>query len=169
MSIADGLRPHPSFVPPPRTTRDLRSRDAEASTAATSSADAGSTSSRGVTPSMSAGPTGPLLRSPANCISEPLGESRLLEWMRVIRSGHLAAESRRREHFARIAQPLRIEGAPYGKHDVQIVVREHLRHVVGFVRADAVLAGERSARVDAVLEDLGSHLRGEVGLAGNAL
>src|SRR5262245_1340413 len=150
-------------------TTEFRSFDAAASTAATSSADAGSTISRGMTPSIPGGPDGPPLRSPTSCISKPLGDARLFEWMRVVRSRHLAAEPRRRKHLARIAQSFRIERAPNGQHHIQIVVREHLRHVFGFVGADAMLTGQRSARIDAVLQDLRSHLRGKIRLTGNFL
>src|SRR6185436_5659103 len=63
--------------------------------------------------------------------SEPFAQPCLLEWMRVVRSGHLAAEPRRRKDLPRIAETLRIEGPAHREHDVEIVVREHLRHVFG--------------------------------------
>src|SRR5262245_4273819 len=168
-STEDGLRPQPIFVPPPRTTTDVRCFEADARTAATSSADAGWINSRGATPSMSGGPEGPPLRSPTSCMSKPLREPRLFERMRVVRPGNLAAEPRCRKHFARIAKSFRIECASDGQHHVQIVVREHLRHVFGFVGTNAVLTGQRSACIDAVLQDLRAHLRGEVRLTRNLL
>src|SRR5688572_13079682 len=52
MSMCLGAGPQPSFVPAPRTITDNRSRDAHWSTAPTASADAGSTTTRGTTPSI---------------------------------------------------------------------------------------------------------------------
>src|ERR1041385_8179850 len=101
--------------------------------------------------------------------SKSFGEACLLEWMRVVRAGHLAAETRRGKHFSRIAEAFRVERAAHGEHHVEIVVREHLRHVLGLVRADSVLARERAARVDAVLEDFAAHFGGELGLARDLL
>ncbi len=45
--------------------------------------------------------------------------------------------------------------------------REHLRHVGLLVGAHAVLAGDRAARLDAVVQDLGRDRLGVLGLAGN--
>src|SRR5688500_10275474 len=52
MSICPGVGPQLSFVPAPRASTDNLSRDAHCSTAATPSAEAGSTTTRGTTPSI---------------------------------------------------------------------------------------------------------------------
>src|ERR1041384_2765339 len=101
--------------------------------------------------------------------SKSFGEACLLEWMRVVRAGHFPAEARRGKHLPRIAEAFRVERAAHGEHHVQVVCREHFRHVVGLVRADSMLARERAARVDAVLEDFATDFGGERGLARDLL
>ena len=59
--------------------------------------------------------------------------------------------------------------APDALHQREIVRREHRRHVLRLVRADAVLAGQRAARLDAVGEDLRGDLGRLVRLARNPL
>src|SRR5436190_11569396 len=94
----------------------------------------------------------PRRRSTRLSPSEPFAEPCLLDWMRAVWSGNLAAEPRRRKDLAWIAQPLGIERAAHGQHDVEVVRREHLRHVFGLVGADAMFTGQRAAGVDAVLQ-----------------
>src|SRR4030095_9265132 len=62
----------------------------------------------------------------------------------------------------------RIDGAPHLLHHVEVVLREHARHRIALVSADAVLAGDRSASLDAVCEDLARDRFGERRLPGNA-
>ena len=61
-------------------------------------------------------------------------------------------------------RPARIEGAAHALHQRQVVVGEHPRHVLRLVGADAVLAGDRSAGLDAVGQDLGGHRLGPLRL-----
>ena len=81
--------------------------------------------------------------------------------MLPVRARHLAAQPRRRDHLARVGDPVRVEGAAQPLERLEVALGEHLRHRAGLVDADAVLAGERAARVEAGAEDrLGQDLRG---------
>ena len=62
-----------------------------------------------------------------------------------------------------------IEGEAHALHGVKVRGREHLQHVLRLVGADAVLAGDRAARLDAVLQNLSGDLDGALRLAGHAL
>src|SRR5262245_34661616 len=73
--------------------------------------------------------------------------------MRAVRSGHFAAQPRRGEDLARIAEASRVERVAYALHQREIVRAEHPRHVAVLVGADAVLASQRSAGLDTVGED----------------
>src|SRR5580693_2301021 len=75
-------------------------------------------------------------------------------------AGNLAAQPRRREDLARIAQAGRVERAAQQLHGVQVAGPEHLRHVLGLVGADPVLAGDRAAVGDAQVENGAGHLLG---------
>src|SRR5258708_19166847 len=66
---------------------------------------------------------------------------------------YIPAEPRSREHFAWIAQAGGIERAAQQLHRVEIVSREHPGHVAGLVDADAVLARDRAAVLDAEVKD----------------
>ena len=68
-----------------------------------------------------------------------------------------------------LQRPRGIEHAAHAPHQRQIGVAEHPRHVLRLVRADAVLAGQRAAGIDAVAEDLGRHRLGPLGLPGHLL
>ena len=57
-------------------------------------------------------------------------------------AGNLAAQPRRREHLARVAQARGIERAPQQLHGLKVIGSEHLRHVLGLVHPHAVLAGQ---------------------------
>src|SRR6516165_10343928 len=87
--------------------------------------------------------------------SETLGNAGPLEGVRTVRPGHLAAEPRGREHLAGIREPGRVEPGAKELHRLEVPLREELRHRARLVDADAVLAGERAARVDARVEDRG--------------
>ena len=63
----------------------------------------------------------------------------------------------------------RIDRVAHLLHHVEVVVGEHPRHVVLLVGADAVLAGDRAAGLDAVGEDLARDLLGQRRLPGNPL
>ena len=82
--------------------------------------------------------------------------------------GHLAAEPRRREELAGVREPGRVECRAQALHRLEIVLAEHQRHRAGLVGADAVLAGDRAAGVDAGLEDLAREQLGALGLAVDA-
>src|SRR5207237_8453641 len=83
--------------------------------------------------------------------------------------GALATWPRRREPLAWIGEAARIERGAHALHEREILRRKHRRHVLRFVGADAVLACQRSARLDAVRQDLGGDLRRLVRLARHAL
>ena len=95
----------------------------------------------------------------------PLGDAGELGGMTPIRARDLAAQSRRREDLARVAQARGIERRPDSQHHTEVVGREHRRHVLRLVGADAVLAGERTAGLDAIRQDLRRDLDRSIGLA----
>ena len=67
------------------------------------------------------------------------------------------------------AEASRIEDAADARHQRQIDLAEHPRHVLRLVGADPVLAGQRAAGFDAVDEDLGGGGLGPLRLAWHAL
>ena len=73
--------------------------------------------------------------------------------MRAVRPGHLAAETRRRQHLARVREARRVERPPHPLEHLEVALGEHRRHRARLVDPDAVLAGQRAARVDAGAED----------------
>src|SRR3954464_15765276 len=85
--------------------------------------------------------------------------------MLAVRAGHLAAQSRRRHDLAGVGQPGRVERAAQALERVQVLLAEHLRHVLLLVDPDAVLAGDRPAGVQAGVEDEPGELLGALGFA----
>ncbi len=81
----------------------------------------------------------------------------------------LAAQPRRGEDLARVAQAGRVERAPDQLHGVQVIGVEHLRHVAGLVDADAVLAGDRAAVVQAGVQDRAGQFLGRGRLGGRGV
>ena len=57
---------------------------------------------------------------------------------------------------------MRVEGAADQLHRVEVVVGVHPRHVRRLVHADAVLAGDRAAVLDAQVEDRAADLLGRL-------
>src|SRR5918994_1814363 len=84
---------------------------------------------------------------------EALGNADPLECMDAVRPGHLATQAWRRDHLARVAEPDRVERAAQPLEHLQVALREHPRHRACLVHADAVLAGERAAGVEARVEN----------------
>src|SRR5215212_9409757 len=84
--------------------------------------------------------------------------------MHVEGSRTLAAKAGGGEDLARVADPVRVEGAPQELHDVHVVGGEHLGHVLHLVAPDAVLARERPTVLQAGEDDLPGQLFGLVGL-----
>src|SRR5262249_1496527 len=68
------------------------------------------------------------------------------------------ASRRRREDLARIGAPVRIEGAAYPPHELQIVGTERETELLDLLDADAVLAGDAAAELDAGPQDLAARL-----------
>ena len=66
----------------------------------------------------------------------------------------IGAAFRAGEHLVRIAAALGIEHAPQQPHRVQILRSELLRHEIDFLHADAVLARDAAAQLDALFQDL---------------
>ena len=60
------------------------------------------------------------------------------------------------ENLARIEQPVRIEGAFDALLLVEIGLVEHRAHEVALLDADAMLAGEDAADLDAIAQDVGA-------------
>src|SRR4029079_4246021 len=86
-------------------------------------------------------------------ISETLRQACPLERVRPVRPRHLTAQPRRREDLPRVAEAYRGEPTTQPLHRVEVVGPEQERHRARLVDADPVLAGQRTARVDARLED----------------
>ena len=64
-----------------------------------------------------------------------------------------------RQHLARIGDAVGVEGAPQPGEHLEVALREHLRHRARLVDADAVLARERPARIEAGEGTLGELAR----------
>src|SRR5262249_158885 len=71
----------------------------------------------------------------------------------------------RPKHLAGMAQALPVEGALGPLLLVEVGFREHRRHQVALLDADAVLAGEHAADLDAQPQDVGAERLGAVELA----
>src|SRR5262249_44730088 len=105
----------------------------------------------------------------ATLTSETLCNTCSLHRMCAVRPPHPAAEPRRGQHLARVREPGRVEGLAEAVHHREVVGAEELGHRAHLVDADAVLAGERAARVDADVEDRGGAALGALGLALDAV
>src|SRR5439155_18394371 len=91
---------------------------------------------------------------------------------REIRERHLAgvhvhaaqfrAAVQRREYFSGVEQALGIEGAFHALLLGEVNFRKHRRHQVALFDADAVLAGEDAADLDAKLQNVASECFGLV-------
>src|SRR5262249_12370445 len=97
---------------------------------------------------------------------ETLGNADPLERVGAVRPWHLAAEPRRRDHLARIADAERVERAAEPLEDVEVALGKHAGHRARLVHADAVLARERAAGVQACVEDRLRELARALGLSG---
>src|SRR5262245_14873076 len=71
-----------------------------------------------------------------------------------MQAAELGATVQLREHFSGVEQALGVECALHALLLIEIDLREHRRHEVALLDADAVLAGENAADLDAQLEDL---------------
>src|ERR1700735_896084 len=71
-----------------------------------------------------------------------------------VHASELGTAPELREHFARIEQLFRIEGAFQAHLLVEIGLVEHHRHEVALLDADAMLAGQDTADLDAERLDL---------------
>src|SRR3954452_3623523 len=102
-------------------------------------------------------------RAPAT--SEALGKPGRLQRVLPVRARHLAAQPRRRHDLPGVRPPVGVEGAAQHLERREIGLREHPRHVALLVDADAVLAGDRPAGLEAGHHDLARELLGARGLA----
>ena len=82
-----------------------------------------------------------------------------------VHAAELGAAVQRREHLAGIEQALVVEGAFEPLLLVEIDLGEHRRHQVALLDADAVLAGEHAADLDAEPQDVGAERLGALELA----
>jgi hypothetical protein len=78
----------------------------------------------------------------------------------------LRAPVQLREDLARVQDLVRVEGALHAHLLVQVALVEHLAHQVALLDADAVLAGEDAADLDAELQDVGAEGLAALQLAG---
>src|ERR1035438_3749912 len=60
--------------------------------------------------------------------SKKLRDSSDFQGMRLVRSSALGTQARAREYFARIREPLRIEGAAHELHGLQVGLGKHFGH-----------------------------------------
>ena len=72
-----------------------------------------------------------------------------------------------RENFSGIEQAFGVERTLHPLLLIEVDLREHHRHQVALLHADAVLAGEHAADLDAQLEDLGAEFLRLLQLAWN--
>src|SRR6478672_7760451 len=102
--------------------------------------------------------------------SEPrqFGESELAAM--DVHAAEFGAAMQGRKHLAGVEQALRVEGAFQPLLLIEIDLAEHLAHQIALLDADAVLAGEHAAKLDAAAQDVGAeglrpcHLAGLVGI-----
>ena len=94
-------------------------------------------------------------RRPSRETLRAFDEAGPLERVGAIGARDLAAQPRRREDLARVGEAARVErAAAAAPSPSRSRLAEQQRHRAGLVGADAVLAGDRAAGVDARLEDL---------------
>src|SRR6056297_1331869 len=72
----------------------------------------------------------------------------------------------KRKHLRRVQEPMRVEDVLHAKLGLEIVGRELRRHKIALLDADAVLAGQAAARLDAELQDLGAERLAALQVAG---
>src|SRR5258708_25732014 len=80
-------------------------------------------------------------------------------------AAELGAAMELREDLAGIEQPVGVEGAFEAQLLVEIDLVEHDRHEIALLDADAVLAGEDAADLDAEAQDIGAERLGALELA----
>src|SRR5207244_10021641 len=73
------------------------------------------------------------------------------------------------EHFAGAALSVGIKGRAQPGHHHQVLGREQLKHEVNFLDADAVLAGDAAAALEALLQNLATGGQDSAYLVGIAL
>src|SRR5215207_334199 len=180
-----GGLPRELFVPPPRGETASPSSAANLSSSLVSSTEPGSATKDGWAPSTaSSGVASRACSSPTilcrssretffvrvSIVFDPplevLREAGLLDRVHAERAGPLAAQARGREDLARVADLVRVEGAPQQLHDVQVVGGEHLGHVLLLVLADAVLPRERAPVFETRVDYVPGKLLGLLGLSG---
>src|SRR5262245_18222231 len=76
--------------------------------------------------------------------SGTLCKAQPLEWVLPVRTGDLAAETRRREQLAGTGDADRVERLPQPLHRLEVVLGEEEWHRAGLVGPHAVLAGDRA-------------------------
>ena len=83
-----------------------------------------------------------------------------------VHAAELGAAVQRREDLAGIEQALAVERAFEALLLVEVDLREHDRHEVAFLDADAMLTGQHAADLDAQPQDIGAEFLGALELAG---
>jgi hypothetical protein len=78
----------------------------------------------------------------------------------------LGATRQGRDDLERIEQAVGIERALHGREGIGLIARELHAHPVDFLDADAMLAGDRAADLDAQLENRRTESLGALGDAG---
>ena len=81
------------------------------------------------------------------------------------RKAELGAAMQGRKHLSRIEQALRVEGAFQPLLLVEVDLAEHFGHQVALLDADAVLAGQDAAKLDAAAQNIGAEGLGPLHLA----
>ena len=97
---------------------------------------------------------------------QPRRHSGSLQGMLAVGPGDLAAQPRGGHHLAGVCEPVRVKRASQPVEALEVALREHGRHLALLVDADAVLAGDRAAKVEARAEDQIGQLLGALGFSG---
>src|SRR4029079_9381269 len=83
-----------------------------------------------------------------------------------VHAAELGAAVQGRKHFSGVEQALRVEGAFQPLLLGEVDLSEHLAHQVALLDADAMLAGEHAAKLDAGAQNVGAKGLGALDLAG---
>src|SRR5262249_10512051 len=103
-----------------------------------------------------AAPIGMSAMSPPACRCSEPRNIRKRELARMdMHAAELRAAVQCRKHFSRIEQALRVKRAFQALLLVEVDLVEHIAHEIALLDADAVLAGEHAAELDAGAQDVG--------------
>ena len=100
---------------------------------------------------------------------EELGDAGGFEGVGGVGAGFFAAESGAGKSLSGLAMLCGIEGVADELHGVEVGLGEHVAHGLLLLAADAVLAGDGAAVVDAEVQDAVGEVERDLFLAGDGL